>query len=142
MISGRAKVGVSAGLTVFAALAVPVYVVQSGTLGGTALGLLTLSPVPVFASGAVAGVRTVPGDADSTRAAVRAGVVAGGLVGIVPAVIAARFGYGLAALGDNLLGPGGVLVTGIVAGILVGSGVLGGIGGGLVRGVRRRLSTA
>jgi hypothetical protein len=71
---------------------------------------------------------------------VRAGVVTGSLVGIVPAVIAARFGYGLAALGDRLLGPGGILVTAVVVGILVGGGVLGGTGGGLVTGVRRRLS--
>jgi hypothetical protein len=60
VFSNRTTAGVGAGLAMFAALAVPVYVAQSGTLGGTALGLLAVSPVPVCVSGAVAGVRTVP----------------------------------------------------------------------------------
>lgn len=122
------KTGIGAGVAVFVGLAIAVYIFQSGMIGGTALGLLVLSPVPIFVSGAVAGRRTVSIAPDNNRAAVREGVATGALTGVLPAVIAARFGYGLAALGNNVLGVGGVLVTGFVLGILCLSGLLGGIG--------------
>jgi hypothetical protein len=130
-MSDHLKTGAGVGLAVFVGLAIAVYPVQSGTIGGTALGLLVLSPLPLFVSGAVAGVRSVSGGSGSKRTAVGEGAIAGALVSVLPAVIAARFGYGLAAIGDNLVGAVGVLVTGFVLGILCVGGVLGGIGGWL-----------
>jgi hypothetical protein len=137
--------GVLAGITVFVILTVPVYIVQSGTLGGTALGVLVLSPLAVFVGSGTAGFRTTASETGGRKTGIKQGLVTGFLLGLMPALIAARFGYGLASLGENVIGTGGLLVSGIVLGILLLSGLVGGLSGGLLtivgERVQRRLSS-
>jgi hypothetical protein len=139
MLSDTTIEGVGAGIAIFVIMTVPVYIVQSGTLGGTALGLLVLSPLAVVVGSATAGFRQALSGKGSRRTGIKQGLFTGCLLGVVPALIAARYGYGLASLGDNVIGTGGLLVSGIVFGILLLCSLVGGFSGGLLMVVGERI---
>jgi hypothetical protein len=103
------------------------------------LGVLVLSPLAVFVGSGTAGFRASARETGDRRTGIEQGLVTGFLLGFVPASIAGRFGYGLASLGENVLGTGGLLVSGIVLGILLLSGLVGGFSGGLLSIVGERV---
>jgi hypothetical protein len=128
-----ALTGTAAGLLVLLVVVPPAYVFQSGSPVGTLLTVLACSPVGTLVAGGVACRQTREPGGDDLRTAVRRGLVAGGMLGVLPAL---GIGYvlgGVAQFGGGFSAFGLALTVVVVLTVPLIAGVVGGLGGAVTR---------